>query len=350
MKLKINPIKIGHKWIGEKKPCYVIAEIGSNFNDDINLAKKLIKKAKDVGADAAKFQSFQVDKILSKRGFEKKVSFQAKWKKPVWQVYKEAEFPLEWISKLSAFAKKCKIDFLSTPYHIEAVDELIRCKVPAIKVGSGEITNLEFLEYIAKTGKPILLATGASTQKEVDVAVKIISRLNKKLILMQATTQYPSPIEDANLRVVDTFKNKYKINVGYSDHTPGFTSVMGSIALGACTIEKHFTLDKSSSGPDHPHSLDPIEFTEMVKRIREMEIVLGSHKKKIEKSETQTSVIQKRGIWTINEIKKGEKFTRLNIDVLRPNLGIPASQFRKILKRKSKRNYSAFSPLKWQDF
>ena len=350
MKLKVNPIKIGHKWIGEKKPCYVIAEIGSNFNDDINLAKKLIKKAKDAGADAAKFQSFQVDKILSKRGFEKKVSFQAQWKKSVWQVYKEAELPLEWISKLSAFAKKCKIDFLSTPYHIEAVDELIRCNVPAIKIGSGEITNLGFLEYIAKTGKPILLATGASTQKEVDVAVKTISRLNKKLVLMQATTQYPSPIEDANLRVIHTFKNKYKINVGYSDHTPGFTGVMGSIALGACTIEKHFTLDKSSSGPDHQHSLDPIEFTEMVKSIREMEIALGSHKKKIEKSETHTSIIQKRGIWTVKKIEKGEKFTRSNIDVLRPNLGIPASQFRKLLKRKSKKNYSAFSPLKWEDF
>ena len=350
MKVKINPIKIGHKWIGEKKPCYVIAEIGSNFNDDINLAKKLIKKAKDAGADAVKFQSFQVDKILSKRGFEKKVSFQSQWKKSVWQVYKEAELPLEWISKLSEFAKKCKIDFLSTPYHTEAVDELIRCKVPAIKIGSGEITNLGSLEYIAKTGKPILLATGASTQKEVDIAVKTISRLNKKLILMQATTQYPSPIEDANLLVIQTFKNRYKINVGYSDHTPGFTGVMGSIALGACTIEKHFTLDKSSSGPDHSHSLDPIEFAEMVKRIREMEIALGSHKKKIEKSETQTSVIQRRGIWTVKKIEKGEKFTRSNIDVLRPNLGIPASQFRKILKRKSKKNYSAFSPLKWQDF
>ena len=350
MKVKINPIKIGHKWIGERKPCYVIAEIGSNFNDDINLAKKLIKKAKDAGADAAKFQSFQVDKILSKKGFEKKVSFQSQWKKSVWQVYKEAELPLEWISKLSEFAKKCKIDFLSAPYHTEAVDELIRCKVPAIKIGSGEITNLGFLEYIAKTGKPILLATGASTQKEVDIAVKTISRLNKKLILMQATTQYPSPIEDANLLVIQTFRNKYKINVGYSDHTPGFTSVMGSIVLGACTIEKHFTLDKSSSGPDHKHSLDPIEFTKMVKSIREMEIVLGSNKKKIEKSETETNIIQRRGIWTVKKIEKGEKFTRSNIDVLRPNLGIPASQFRKILKRKSKKNYSAFSPLKWQDF
>ena len=350
MKVKLNPIKIGHKWIGERKPCYVIAEIGSNFNDDINLAKKLIKKAKDAGADAAKFQSFQVDKILSKRGFEKKISFQSQWKKSVWQVYKEAELPLEWISKLSEFAKKCKIDFLSAPYHTEAVDELIRCKVPAIKIGSGEITNLGFLEYIAKTGKPILLATGASTQKEVDIAVKTISRLNKKLILMQATTQYPSPIEDANLLVIQTFRNKYKINVGYSDHTPGFTSVMGSIVLGACTIEKHFTLDKSSSGPDHKHSLDPIEFTKMVKSIREMEIALGSNKKKIEESETETSIIQRRGIWTVKKIEKGEKFTRSNIDVLRPNLGIPASQFRKILKRKSKKNYSAFSPLKWQDF
>jgi len=349
MKLKIKPIKIGQKWIGEKKPCYIIAEIGSNFNGDIKLAKKLIKEAKNAGADAAKFQSFQVEKILSKRGFERKIAFQSQWKKSVWQVYKEAELPLEWISRLSEYAKKCKIDFLSSPYHIEAVDELVRCNSPAIKIGSGEITNLEFLEYVAKTKKPILLATGASTQKEVDVAVKIILKINKKLILMQATTQYPSPIEDTNLRVIDTFRNRNKINVGYSDHTSGITSILGSIALGVCTIEKHFTLDKSSSGPDHSHSLDVDEFTVMVNKIREMECALGNHEKKIEKSETNTKIIQRRGIWTIKKIKKDEKFSRDNIDVLRPNLGISASEFRKILKKKSKKNYPSFSPLKWND-
>ena len=343
--MKIRPIKINQRWIGDEKPCYIIAEIGSNFNNDIKLAKKLIKKAKDAGADAAKFQSFQVEKILSRSGFEKKVSFQSKWKKPVWQVYKEAELPLEWIKELSIYSKKCKIDFLSAPYHTEAVDELVRCNVPAIKIGSGEITNLEFLKYVAKTKKPILLATGASTQKEVDVAVKTILKINKKLILMQATTQYPSPISDTNLRVMDTFRIKFNLNVGYSDHTPEFTAVLGSIALGAVTVEKHFTLDKSSSGPDHPHSLDFREFSKMVKSIREMESALGNDVKKIEKSEKYTSIIQRRGIWTIKKIKKGEVFSRSNIDVLRPSKGIPASKLKNILKKRAKRNYPEYSPL-----
>lgn len=343
--MKIKSFKIGNRVIGERKQCYIIAEIGSNFNGNIKLAKKLIKAAKNAGADAAKFQSFQVGKILSRKGFEKKTTFQSHWKKSVWQVYKEAELPLEWIGELSKFAIKCKIDFLSAPYHIEAVDELIKYNSPAIKIGSGEITNLEFLKYIAKTKKPILLATGASTQKEVNVAIKTISKINTKIILMQSTTQYPSPIEDVNLRVIETFRNKHKVNVGYSDHTSGIISILGSIALGACSIEKHFTLDKSSNGPDHSHSLNANEFSEMVKKIREMEIVLGNHVKKVEKSEIDTRIIQRRGIWTIKKIKKGEKFSKDNIDVLRPNLGISASEFKKMLKRKAKRNYSIFSPL-----
>ncbi len=344
--MKLNPIKIGKKLVGERKPCYVIAEIGSNFDGNINLAKKLIREAKKAGADAAKFQSFQVEKILSKKGFEKKVSFQNTWKKSVWNVYKDAELPLEWISELSKYAKKCKIDFLSAPYHIEAVDELVKYKVPAIKIGSGEITNLEFLEYVAKTRRPILLATGASSQKDVDTAVKIILKINKNLILMQATTQYPSPIKDANLRVIDTFRKKYGINVGYSDHTPGITCILGSVALGSCTVEKHFTLDNASAGPDHNHSLNVKEFTKMVKRIRDMELALGNNKKDIEKSETQTKVIQQRGIWTSKKIFKGEKFSVSNISVLRPCIGISANKFRYTLGKKAKRNYAKNSAIK----
>lgn len=349
-KLKLNPVKIGKRWVGGEKPCYVIAEIGSNFDSDINLAKKMIKEAKKAGADAAKFQSFKVEKILSKKGFEKKVSFQSKWKKSVWNVYKEAELPLEWINELSNYAKKCRIDFLSAPYHIEAVDKLIHCNVPAIKIGSGEITNLKFLEYVAKTRKPIILATGASSQNDVDLAVKTISKINKKLILMQATTQYPSPIHDANLLVMNTFREKYRINVGYSDHTPGITCVLGSIALGACTIEKHFTLDKTSDGPDHQHSLTADEFNDMVNKIREMESALGNYKKNIEKSENQTKIIQRRGIWTSRKITKGEKFSISNISVLRPCIGIPANEFTKLLGKRAKKNYSEYSALKWNDF
>ena len=341
MTSKIAPIKIGRKQIGEKKPCYIIAEIGSNFNGNINLAKKLIKKAKDAGADAAKFQSFQVEKIISKKGFLKKTTFQSKWKKSVWQVYKEAELPLEWIKSLSDYAKKCKIDFISAPYHIEAVNELIRHNSPAIKIGSGEITNLEFLKYIAKTKKPIFLATGASNHTEVTQAVKTILKLNKKLILMQATTQYPSPLKDANLKVIDTFKQQFKINVGYSDHTPGITAVLGSIVLGVCIIEKHFTLDKSSRGPDHAHSLNFDEFKDMVTKIREMEEVLGDVVKKIERSEKETRIVQRRGIWTNKKIKKGEIFTKSNLIVLRPNHGIAASEITKILGKKSKKDFDS---------
>jgi sialic acid synthase SpsE len=346
MNMKIKPLKISKKWIGQDKPCYIIAEIGSNFNGDINLAKKLIKKAKDAGADAAKFQSFKTEQILSKKGFEKKISFQSKWKTSVWDVYHNAELPIEWIKKLNDYSKKCGIQFLSAPYHVEAVNELMRYNISAIKIGSGEITNIEFLKYVAKTNKPIFLATGASTEKEVTLAVKTILKTgNNKIVLMQATTQYPSPIEDTNLNVISMFRNKFHLNVGYSDHTPGYTAILGSVALGASIIEKHFTLDRSLKGPDHPHSLDPVEFKDMVKKIREMELALGHNKKQIEKSEKKTKIIQRRGIWTTSFIKKGQKFTKSNIDVLRPCLGSSASEFSKFLGKQAKKDYKKFSIL-----
>lgn len=344
--LKIKPIKIKNRVIGQDKPCYIIAEIGSNFNGDINIAKKLIRKAKESGADAAKFQSFQTKKILSKKGFEKKVTFQSKWKDSVWNVYKDAELPIEWIEKLEKYARKCKIQFLSAPYHIEAVDELVRNKVPIIKIGSGEITNTEFLKYIAKKKLPIFLATGASTLNDINLAIKtIVNQKNNKIVLMQATTQYPSPIKETNLKVIEQFRKKFNLNIGYSDHTPGYIAILGSVALGACVIEKHFTLDRSLKGPDHPHSLDPVEFKDMVRKIREMELALGHSKKQIEKSENKTKIIQRRGIWTTTSIKKGQKFTKSNIDVLRPCLGSSASEFSKFLGKYAKKDYKKFSIL-----
>jgi len=346
----INEIKINKRRIGESNPTYIIAEIGSNFDGSIKNAKKMIYEAKKAGADAAKFQSFKTEKIIEKNGFKKNTTFQNKWRKSVWNVYKDAELPLEWHKELNKFCKKSNIDFLSTPYYNESVDTLIELKSPLLKIGSGEITNLDFLRYVGKTKKPILLATGASTLKEVKEAVQVLKSVgNNKIILMQSITQYPSPINEANIRVLQTFQKKFHVNVGYSDHSPGDTVILASIALGAVVIEKHFTLNKKLKGPDHPHSMEPKEFLEMVKKIRELEKALGNGIKKVEKSEKQTRIIQRRGIWTTRKIKKGEKFSRDNIIALRPVYGVSANKMKLILKKRSKRNIKANQPIKEND-
>ncbi|MGY5142935.1 MAG: N-acetylneuraminate synthase family protein [Candidatus Nitrosopumilus sp. bin_32a] len=348
--MNIKPIKIGKKTVGNNHPCYIIAEIGSNFNGDLSLAKKLIKLAKKCGADAAKFQVFTTENLISRKGFEQKNAFQKKWKKSVWDVYKNAEFPRDWHSELNSYSKKIGIDFFTSPWDFDAVDSLVKLKAPAIKIGSGDITYLEILKYIGSKNLPILLATGASTLEEISIAVKTIkSTGNNKIILMQSITQYPSKISDANLKVLQTFKNKFNLNVGYSDHSPGSLVSLSSVALGACVIEKHFTLDPTMSGPDHPHSMSPDNFESMVKEIRTLENALGTGIKKVETSEKQTRVIQRRGIWTIKPIKKGEKFTRENIRSLRPVKGLSSSNYEQLLGKISKCNLKEFHPMSKND-
>jgi len=349
--MRITEIKINRRRIGGSNPSYIIAEIGSNFDGSLKNAKKMIDAAKKAGADAAKFQSFKTEKIIEKNGFKKSTTFQNKWKKSVWDVYKNAELPLEWHKELNEHCKKVKIDFLSTPYYNEAVDVLVELKSPLLKIGSGEITNIDFLDYVGRTKKPILLATGASTLKEVREAVNVLKYTgNNKIILMQSVTQYPSPIEEANLRVLQTFQKEFGVNVGYSDHSPGDAVVLASIALGSVVIEKHFTLNKKLKGPDHLHSMEPKEFLGMVKKIRELEKALGDGIKKVENSEKQTRIIQRRGIWTTTKIKRGEGFSRTNIVALRPVHGISANKMRFILKKTAKRNLKANQPIKEHDF
>jgi len=344
--MKIKPIKVGKRWIGISYSCYVIAEIGSNFDGSLAKAKKLVKLAKNSGADAAKFQTFVTEKIISPKGFDRKSTFQRRWKKSVWEIYKKAEFPASWHKELSLYCKKIGVDFLSTPYYLDAVKLLVKLNVPAIKIGSGEITNLEFLKYVGKTNKPIFLATGASNMNEVRNAIKAIkSTGNKKIILMQTITQYPSPIEESNLKVLETFKRKFALNVGNSDHSLGVAVVLGSIALGACVIEKHFSDNPKLSGPDHPHSMSPKEFKEMVQQIRLVEKAMGNGIKKVELCEKETRIIQRRGIWTTKKILKGEKFTNENIQPLRPVLGIDVSKYKSLIGKKSKKTLSPFTPI-----
>lgn len=347
----MNTIKIGNKLVGKNHPCYIIAEIGSNFDGSLKKAKKLIELAKKSGADCAKFQSFLTEELLSKTGFERRVAFQSRWKKPVWEVYKKAELPREWHAELAKHARKLKIDFMSTPYDYEAVDLLDKIGVPAFKIGSGDVTYLEFLKYIAKKGKPVLLPTGASTITEIKDALDAVkSAKNNKIILMQSVTQYPSPIEDANILSMVSMGKKFGLNVGYSDHSPNMTVPVASVALGACVIEKHFTDNIQNQGPDHPHSLDPKSFSTMVSRIREVEKALGDGIKKVEKSEKDTRIIQRRSIFTTKSIKKGEKFTQENIKCLRPFVGLSAAKFSLVLGKRASRDLSPYTAIRPSDY
>ena len=313
-------IKIGKKLVGEGMPTYIIAEIGSNFDQDINRAKKLIDLAKECGADAAKFQCFSADKIVSKEGFEGlKSGFQSKWKKPVYEVYKDAEFPRDWHKELFDYASKKEIDFLSAPYDKEAVDILDDLGLDVFKIGSGDITWHEMLKYIAKKGKPIILGTGASTLSEVDEAVKIIKgEGHNDIVLLQCVTNYPSHFEHANIKAMKAMGEMFDVLVGYSDHTPGSVVPLGAVALGACVIEKHFTDDKSRQGPDHPFAMDGKDFKEMVDSIRFLEEALGSSHKDLYREEKETIILQRRCLRATQDISEGTSVTEGMISVLRP--------------------------------
>ena len=344
--MNLKPVKIGNKFVGDGYACYVIAEIGSNFDGSLSRAKKLIKTAKECGANAAKFQSFKTEKLLSKKGFKKKSTFQSKWKKSVWEVYKNAELPRAWHKKLKEYADHIGIDFFTSPWDFEALAIIQKLKVPAIKIGSGDITYHELLSRAGSTGKPILLATGASTLEEVKQAINVIkSTGNKKIILLHSVVQYPSPIEEANLKVLNNLRNKFKLNVGYSDHSSGSLIALASVVLGSCVIEKHFSLDPKSLGPDHSHSMDPKSFRKMVDEIRLLEKAMGHGIKKPFPSENETRIIQRRGIWTVKDISKGEIFNEENIKPLRPVLGISAAKYKFLLGKKSKKKFKAYEKI-----
>lgn len=348
--MRIRPIKIGEKQVGVNRDCYIIAEIGSNFDGSLSKAKKLIKLAKDAGADAAKFQTFLTEELLSRRGFEKKSAFQSKWKSSVWDTYRKAELPREWLKGLKKYADKIGIDFFTSTWDLEAVDIMEKLNVPAYKIGSGDITYHQILRKIASKGKPILLATGASNLEEVSKAIKVIKKTgNQKIILLHSVVQYPSPISDANLKSLEILRKKFRLNVGYSDHSLGSLIPLASIAMGSCVIEKHFSLNLKSNGPDHSHSMDPTSFKKMVEDIRTLEAAMGKEVKKPAPSEKETRIIQRRGIWTTRKITKGEKFSNQNIKPLRPAVKISASKFEQILGKKAKRNFESFEAIREND-
>tara|TARA_B100000965_G_scaffold109039_1_gene90167 strand:- start:1227 stop:2282 length:1056 start_codon:yes stop_codon:yes gene_type:complete len=349
----LDQINIGNKIIGKNQPAYIIAEIGANFNGSLSQAKKLCDAAKVAGADCAKFQSFISEKIVSAKGFSKMnlKGVHGTWDKSVSEVFKEVEFPREWHKEVKEYCDDIGIHFSTSPYDFEAVDLCEKLKLPFIKIGSGEITWLEMIEYVAKKNMPIIMATGDATLSEIDEAVNTIKNVNNnQLVLLQCITNYPSQIESANINVLKTYQTAFNVLTGYSDHSPGDLVILGSIALGGCVVEKHFTLDKNDKGPDHPHSLDPKEFSQMVKNIRLMETALGSSKKDVVEEESETVIVQRRGLYAAKDIKSGEIITTENLEVLRPALGILPKYKKVVLGMSPKVDIKKGEPIYWKNF
>ena len=310
--------------IGSKRPAYFIADIGANHDGSLERALKLIDLAAEAGADAVNFQHFSAATIVSDFGFSRMGSQQAhqsKWKKSVFEVYEEASVDLSWTKMLKEASDKAGVAFFTSPYSFDMVDH-IDDFVPAHKVGSGDITWTGILEHIAKKGKPVFVAAGASTMHEVNRALDTLEANNTDVCLMQCNTNYSGSDENfdyINLNVLKVFEENYpSIVLGLSDHTSGHATVLGAVALGAKVIEKHFTDDCKRSGPDHGFAMDPVSWRDMVDRTRELERAMGRGLKEVEKNEKETVIVQRRAIRMKSSKSKGSLLTAEDVEVLRP--------------------------------
>lgn len=319
-------IKIGSNYIGVNKQTMFIAEIGSNFDGSLKKAKKLIYAAKEAGADVAKFQHYSADTLVSDIGFKKlktNSTHQKNWKGSVYETYKKASLNPEWTKELHDTCKKAKIIFMTSAYSIKLAD-YVSPYLSAFKIGSGDLTWHDELKHVAKKKKPILLATGASNLKEVIAAVRVISKFNKNLVLMQCNTNYtnaPENFKYLNLSTIRTFQNLFpNIVTGLSDHTQNDDAVLAAVALGASVIERHFTDSTKRTGPDHSFSTDIRAFKKLVEKVRKLEKMLGDGVKRIEKNEKKTIVVQRRSLYANKDILKGQKILKDDIIPLRPCL------------------------------
>lgn len=347
---------------------YIIAEAGVNHNGSIENAKKLIDVAVAAGADAVKFQTFKSKSIASKKAmkaqYQKKTTDQSESQL---DMLKKLELDQATHEILIKYCEEKHIQFLSTPFDLESVDLLANTfDIPTLKVPSGEITNGPLLLKMAKTNKPIIMSTGMSNLAEVEMALAILAfgylgleeeptikgfqkaystkdgqkLLQAKVTLLHCTTEYPAPIRDVNLKMMDTLFHAFNLPVGYSDHTEGITVPIAAVARGAQVIEKHFTLDKNMPGPDHKASLEPFELKQMVHSIREVEFSIGNSLKKPSLSELDNKEVIRKSLVAAKDIKEGEIFTEQNLTVKRPGNGISPTKIWEYLGERATKDYS----------
>ncbi len=329
-------MEIGKRLVGEGEPVFIIAEIGSNHDGKLEQAKQLIASAKECGADAVKFQSFTADKLVSLK-YEK-----------IYRAFKKVELPLEWHEELAKFAESQCIVFLSTPFDEESASLLNSLGVPAFKIASYDMPNYPLLRHVAAFKKPILLSTGMATLSEVEEAVSVIrSEGNSDIILLHCVSNYPPRMEDANIRAMVTMQKAFQLPVGYSDHSLGIVVPLGAVAMGACVIEKHITIDRTLPGPDHRHALEAGKFGEMVQQIRHLELALGNGVKGPVEAEVPERE-WRRGIYAATDISKSTIIMRDMLKIVRPCLNaLEPKNIDLVVGRTAKKDIAADEPIEW---
>lgn len=348
---------LGHRLIGQGQQTYFIADIASSHDGDLERAKALIWLAKEAGADCAKFQHFLAKDIVSDEGFKAlggQMAHQAEWKQSVYEIFETYQTPRDWTDTLVEECEKAGIDFMTTPYDLEAI-ALVDKHLKAFKIGSGDIGWTQFIEAVCSRGKPVFLATGAADMDDVERAMDAALEETRQLCLMQCNTNYTGSLENfanVNLNVLRSFAVKYPgLPLGLSDHTPGHAAVLGAVTLGVCAVEKHFTDDNNRDGPDHPFSMNPQSWADMVDRTRELELALGDGVKRIEANEIDSSVVQRRCLRLKQDIAPGEELTADHLEALRPRPegSVEPYELDLVLGQTVTRTLKSGDALMWQD-
>ncbi len=329
--------------VQKSKKVFIIAEAGVNHNGSLEIAKQMVDVAREANANAVKFQTFKTENVISKSA--PKAEYQKKTtdkKETQFDMIKKLELDINAHEVLIDYCKKRDILFLSSPFDLESIELLDKFGLGMFKIPSSEVTNFPYLKKIGLLRKKIIISTGMSNLTEIKNALDILVKAGtpkKNITVLHCNTEYPTPFKDANLRAMLTIRNTFKINAGYSDHTPGIEAPIAAVALGAQVIEKHFTLDRNMKGPDHKASLQPSELKAMIRAIRNIEKALGNGIKKCSSSELQNKKIARKSIVATRNIRKGEFFTTKNITTKRPATGISPMEWSRVIGKFAKKDF-----------
>lgn len=338
-------MKIHHHPIDFTQEPFVIAELSANHNGSLERALATVTAAKEAGVDAVKIQTYTADTMTIDCDLPDFMIKGGLWDGyKLYDLYKEAQTPYEWHKPLFDHAKKVGITLFSTPFDETAVDLLESLNTPAYKIASFELTDLCLIEYVAKTGKPMILSTGMATEEEIEEAVAAARDSGcKELVLLHCISSYPTPVEQAHLRQIPALAEKFKLPVGLSDHTLGTTASVAAVALGACVIEKHFTLSRADKGPDCAFSLEPAEMKKLCQETKEAWKALGHNGCSRDEIETSNRAFR-RSLYFVKDLPKGHVLGPEDIRRIRPGLGLPAKELPKILGKKLKKNVARGEP------
>lgn len=341
-------IEINKRCVGSGYPTYIIAEMSANHNQDFNQAVEIIKAAKDAGADAIKLQTYTPDTVTIDCNNEYFCIKGTIWEgKNLYELYREAYTPWEWQSELKKIANGLELDFFSTPFDETAVDFLESMDVPIYKVASFEVVDIPLLQKISQTGKPIVMSTGMATLEEIGEAVHTIRKAGgNQIALLKCTSAYPASPEEVNLRTIPHLAQAFGTPVGLSDHTLGIAVPVASVTLGACIIEKHFTLSRKETGPDSAFSLEPSEFKAMVNAVRTAEKAMGKVHYGVSNQEKE-SLVFRRSLFVVKDMKMGEVFSDENIRSIRPGYGLHTRHLIDVIGRYAARDIERGTPFKW---